>query len=152
MLSDPKERGDYRNELIRPRVSRQEDVRKMISALEDQLAQQEPWQLEGGHHSSGAHTMETSMSSWCDGHHAASFPVPAEAVAARQARSGPGRSQEGGGCNALRKPPPEIKLPVLTTCGPASGTGRASHWHAGHGTAGQPQAEVRVGSVSRASV
>ena len=62
-LSDPKERGDCRNELIRPRVSRQEDVRKMISALEDQLAQQEPRQLEGGHYSSGAHTMETSKSS-----------------------------------------------------------------------------------------
>ena len=46
-LSDPKERGDCRNELIRPRVSRQEDVRKKISAFEGRLAH---WQHTGTSH------------------------------------------------------------------------------------------------------
>jgi hypothetical protein len=60
-LSDTREQGDYRNEFIRPLVSRLEDVRKLISALEVQLAQHGP--PAGSHESSSSRT-GTGTDAW----------------------------------------------------------------------------------------
>ena len=60
-LSDTREQGDYRNAVIRPLVSRLEDVRKMISALEDQLAQHGP---QAGSHESSSSRTDTDTDAW----------------------------------------------------------------------------------------
>ena len=58
-LSDTREQGDYRNTVIRPLVSRLEDVRKLISALEVQLALHGP---QAGRHESSSSRTDTD--SW----------------------------------------------------------------------------------------